>query len=84
MITAVEGPTSYEFQVLEGQHRSCAADQLRPYYSPLVGEAWPLFYTRHDVACNPAKPDDWICEGISGFQKQDPKKKDGIPQWKAR
>ena len=61
LITAVEGPTSYEVQVVEGQHRSCAVDQLRPYYSPLVGEAWPLFYTRHDAACNPAKPDDWIC-----------------------
>ena len=67
LITAVEGPTSYEVLVLENQRRSCAADQLRPYHLPLSGEPWPLFYTRYDPASNPARPEDWICEGISGF-----------------
>ena len=32
----------------------------------------------------PGCPDDWICEKISGYRKQDPQKKDGVPQWKAQ
>ena len=47
-VVAIEGPTTYKTEVGEGSYRLCAADQLRRYYAPLVGRAWPLHYTRHD------------------------------------
>ena len=75
-VVAIEGPMTYKIEVRVGSYRLCAADQLRRYYAPLVARAWPMHYTRH-------KSDEWICDKIVGFRPQDPKKKDGIPQWKA-
>ena len=81
-IARVDGPTSYHVRIGEGHARDCSVEQLKPYYPPLIGKPWPLYYTRHDLGANPADPDEWVSDKIIAHRKQDPSKKDGIPQWK--
>ena len=44
----------------------------------------PLATTLHQTRpIHGPNRDEWICEKIVGFRPQDPRKKDGVPQWKA-
>ena len=41
-----------------------------------------MFYTCAEAGCKPADPTEWTVDKILSYRPQDPKKKDGIPQWK--
>ena len=47
-VRKVEGKNSYLVQVSESHSRSVHRDQMRPYYPPLQGKAWPLYYSASD------------------------------------
>ena len=47
-VRRVEGKNSYQVQVSEGRSRSVHRDQMRAYYPPLQGKAWPLYFHSAD------------------------------------
>ena len=62
LIQTVLGNHSYQVQTSPVHRRSCHADYLKKYYTPLVGKPWPLFYTKVDSATKNEDPDTWELE----------------------